>query len=130
MAYSTLASIVHGEQRRLSFALGWIDDISSYTVNARVVEGDNDGAGTRPINEDNVSLTITTLPILNKSGNGFEVVLPANLIVGWDYAPTPDKPVYGYFDVEVIDSGVGDAQQIFKPVQGLIEIKYSPLESS
>ena len=129
MAYETIASIVHGEQIRLNFTVGWIADLSTYTVSARVVEGDNDGAGTVPEDDDPTTLTTVNLPILNKSGNGFQVVLPANLIFGWDVVPSPDKPVYGYFDVEIADSGVGDDQQIFKPVQGLIEIKYSPLES-
>lgn len=128
MSYSVIATLVHGEQIRLSFTVGWIADLSGYTVSARLVEGFNDGSGSIPLIED-ATLTITTLPILNKSGNGFQVVIPATAIDTWNVKPTPSNPVYGFFDLQIQDAGAGDAQQIFRPVQGLIQFNYSPFES-
>lgn len=125
-----LTSVVHGEQIRLHFSLSWINDLASYTITARIVEGDNTGTGTVPTQEDLTSKTIVSLPAINKVANEFDVVLLSTMINSWDVKPTPDKPVYGYFDVEVADNGAGNEQQIFKPVQGLIKITYSPLESS
>lgn len=125
-----LTTLVHGEQKRLHFTFEWLTDISTYTIAARVVEGDNDGIGSVPTSEDLASKTITTLDIINVSANELDVVLPSTLIDSWDAAPTPDKPVYGYFDISIDDGGVGSAKQIFKPVQGLIKITYSPLEST
>lgn len=129
MSYSVIATLVHGEQIRLSFTVGWIGDLSNYTVSARLVEGNNDGAGSIPTGED-ATLVITSLPVINKSGNGFQVVIPATAIDTWTVKPAPSKPVYGFFDLEISDAGVGNDQQIFRPVQGLIQFKYSPFESA
>lgn len=129
MSYSVIATLVHGEQIRLSFTVGWIGDLSNYTVSARLVEGNNDGAGSIPTGED-ATLVITSLPILNKSGNGFQVVIPATAIDTWTVKPSPSKPVYGFFDLEISDAGAGNEQQIFRPVQGLIKFNYSPFESA
>lgn len=128
MAYSVIATLVHGEQIRLSFTVGWIADLSGYTVTSRLVEGNNDGAGTIPTTED-ATLVITSLPVINKSGNAFQVVIPSTVIDTWTVKPTPSKPVYGFFDLEISDAGSGNEQQIFRPVQGLVQFNYSPFES-
>lgn len=56
------------------------------------------------------------------------MVIPKTLGFNWLHQPQPDKPTYGFIDIEIQDSGVGDAQQIWKPFRGLIEIRYSPTE--
>ena len=46
-------------------------------------------------------------------------------IAAWSPAPEPNRPVYGFFGLEVRDSGSGETQQIWKPLRGLIEVRYS-----
>lgn len=130
MALTTVSSIVHGEQVRLNITLNWLTSLSGYTITAKIVEGANDGTGVVPSGEDATSKVITTLPIINVTGNRFDVVLPNDLISTWDAAPTKDKPVYGFLGIEVADTGVGNEQQIFTPLQGIVEIKYNPVRST
>lgn len=130
MALSTILTVVHGEQIRVHFNVGWIADLSGYTITARIVEGLNDGLGTVPTAEDLESLVTTSLPVINISGSEFDVVFPASMLTGWTFLPKPDKPSYGYFDISIADTGIAEYQQIFKPVQGLVQIMYSPLETA
>jgi len=99
------------------------------TVTAKVVEGDNDGLGTQPT-APRAGGTITSLPIIDDdtTDNIFKVVVTDDLIATWATEPEPNKPVYGFFDLEIVDAGIGDGQQIWKPVRGLIEVLYSPTE--
>ena len=37
----------------------------------------------------------------------------------------PNRPAYGFLGVELRDNNTGSAQQIYKPLRGLIEFRYS-----
>jgi len=130
---SVLVSVAKGEQIHLFFTLGWLTDLTGYTITAKVAEGANEAGDleTPPLQED-ATLTVTALTILDDdvSDNVFKVVIPDDLIDAWDVQPTPDDPVYGFFALQVADTGIGDNQQIFVPVRGLIEIRYNPVESA
>lgn len=129
---SVLVSVVKGEQIHLTFTLGWLTDLTGYTITAKVAEGANQTGDLEdaPLQED-ATLTVTTLTILDDdvSDNVFKVVIPDDLVDAWDVQPTPDDPVYGFFALQVADTGEGDNQQIFVPVRGMIEIRYNPVES-
>jgi len=129
---STLFSICKGEQLQVTFTLGWISDLTGYTITAKVAEALNiAGDGIIPPREEDTSLVVTTLPIIddNVADGVFKVVLTDDLADTWTVQPTPDDPTYGYFALSIADTGVGDAQQIFVPVRGLVEVRYNPVES-
>jgi len=127
---SVLVSVVKGEQLHLNLTLAWLTNISDYTIFSKVVEAANDGTGTIP-GLPQTNGVITQLPILDKedSDNSFILVIPQTLGFTWSQQPQPDKPVYGFIDLEVQDTGVGDRKQVWKPFRGLIEIRYSPTEA-
>ena len=126
---SVLVSIIKGEQIQLNLTLSWLTNISDYIIFSKVVEAENDGSGTIPTSIRSNGV-VTELPILDKedSDNSFILVIPQTLGSTWTIQPAPDKPVYGFIDLEVQDTGFGDRQQIWKPFRGLIEIRYSPTE--
>lgn len=130
---AVLYSVAKGEQIHLTFTLGWLTDLTGYTVTAKVVEANNlsGDLDTAPMQEDGTA-EVTTLPVIDDdvADNTFKVVLTHDLIDDWDTQPTPDDPVYGFFALSIADTGVGDAQQIFVPVRGMVEIRYNPTESS
>lgn len=130
---AVLYSIAQGEQIHLTFTLVWLTDLTGYTITAKVVEGNNIAGDldTAPIQEDGTAV-VTSLAIIDadESDNTFKVVLPDDLADSWDTQPTPDDPVYGFFALSVADTGVGDAQQVFVPVRGMVEVRYNPVESS
>jgi hypothetical protein len=129
---SVLVSVIQGEQIRLSITLGWITNLSNYTLTAKVVEGANSqGSGTIPT-DPQVSGVISTLTIIDSDAtdNSFEIVIPDDLISTWSTYPEPDQPVYGFIELEVADTGTGDNQLIWKPLRGLVEVRYSPTEAS
>jgi hypothetical protein len=127
---SVLLSIVQGEQIHLNLTLGWLTNISSYTITCKVVEALNDGTGNVPtaVRTNGVVTNITLLDTTD-TDNEFLLVVPETLSNNWTVQPSPNKPVYGYIDLEVKDTGVGARQQIWKPLRGLIEILYSPTEA-
>jgi len=127
---SIIVSVAKGEQIQLTFTLEWITDLTGYDITAKVVEARNvAGDLTIPPLQEAETPKITTLPIIDDdvSDNTFKVVITDNLAYLWDVQPTPDDPVYGYFALSVADDGVGDAQQVFVPVRGLIEVRYNPV---
>jgi hypothetical protein len=126
---SVLASIVDGEQIQLDVTLNWITSLQGYTLKVTVIEALNTGDGKIPVTVQ-PSGTITQLPILDAvpTDNTFKIIFPESLIATWVTQPTPDKPVYGYIELEVKDTGVGNLQQIWKPFRGLVEVLYSPTE--
>lgn len=130
---SVLVSVVKGEQLHLTFTLNWLSNLTGYTITAKVAEGANESGDLEeaPLQED-ATLSVTTLAILDDdvSDNTFKVVIPDDLCDTWAVQPTPDDPVYGFFALQVADTGVGDNQQIFVPVRGLVEVRYNPVESS
>jgi hypothetical protein len=127
---TALISIVDGEQIQITITLNWMTSLVGATVFAKVVEGNNDGAGTVPLTAQ-VGGIVTTLPIIdsNTADNTFILVLPETLIDGWSVQPNADSPVYGFIGLEVDDGGVGDARQVWKPMRGLVEVLYSPSEA-
>lgn len=131
---SVIVSVVKGEQLHLTFTLNWLSNLTGYTIVAKVAEGANvAGDGTdAPLQEDADTPTVTTLPIIDAdvADNAFKVVIPDDLCDTWAVQPTPDDPVYGFFSLQVADTGIGDNQQIFVPVRGLVEVRYNPVESS
>jgi len=129
---SVLVSLVEGEQTRLEVTLNWLTNLSGYTILSKVVEADNvQGSGTIPATASSTP-TVTSLTIIDSTptDNKFEIVLPSDLIDNWDTYPIPDKPVFGFIDLEVADTGVGTNQQIWKPLRGVVEVRYSPTEVS
>jgi len=127
---SVIASIVHGEQLRLNVTASWLTNLSGYVLTATVVEGDNQqDSGLVPATARSTPV-VTDLAIIDTTptDNIFDIVIPQDLINSWDTYPAPDKPVYGFIDLEIADPGVGDAQQIWKPLRGLVEVRYSPTE--
>jgi hypothetical protein len=127
---TALISIVDGEQIQITITLNWMTSLAGATIFAKVVEGNNDGAGTIPLTAQ-VGGIVTTLPIIdsNTADNTFILVLPETLIDGWSVQPNADSPVYGFIGLEVDDGGVGDARQVWKPMRGLVEVLYSPSEA-
>jgi len=129
---SIIASVVKGEQVRIALTAAWLTNLSGYTILAKVVEGDNaQDSGLIPATARS-SPVVTTLPIIDTTAtdNQFEIVIPATLCDNWNAFPAPDKPVYGFIDVEIADTGSGNLQQIWKPLRGVVEIRYSPTEIS
>ena len=129
---SIIASIVHGEQTRINITASWLTNLAGYTITAKVVEGDNvQDSGLIPGTARETPV-VTTLPILDTTptDNIFDIVIPQDLVNTWNTFPAPDKPIYGFIDLEIADTGVGNNQQIWKPMRGLIEVRYSPTEIS
>lgn len=129
---AVLVSVVEGEQIHMDITLNWITNLSSHTLIAKIVEADMAGAKDSdgyPIDVKSGGV-ITTLPIIDDdvTDNAFKIVIPDDLISTWTTQPTPTVPAYGWIGLEVADGGVGDAQQIWKPLRGLVEVLYSPSE--
>jgi len=126
---SVLLSVVEGEQIHVGITLGWLTNLSDYTLTAKVVEADM-ASGNPPITEKSGGV-VTTLPIIDTTttDNQFNIVIPEDLIDNWTSQPTPESPVYGWIGLEVRNSGTGNNQQIWKPMRGLVEVLYSPSEA-
>jgi len=124
-----LASIVDGEQIQLELTLNWLTNLTGYTLKATVIEANNLGDGKIPTTVK-VGGVITQLPIVDDvtTDNTFKLILPEELISTWSVQPSPDRPVYGFMELEVRDPGIGNLKQICKPVRGLVEVLYSPTE--
>jgi hypothetical protein len=131
---SVLVSVVEGEQIHMGVTLGWLTSLAGYTITAKIVEADSSSI----IHTDPTSLPIAkqaggqvrTLPIIDvdATDNTFNIVIPEDLVALYVTQPSPEKPAYGWIGVEVADTGTGNAQQIWKPMRGLVEILYSPSE--
>ena len=123
-----LISVVEGEQLHMGFTVGWVTNLSSYTITAKVVEADMSGA----TDDDGYPTTVLTggqvsdLTVIPGADNTFKIVIPTGLHTAWSVDPTPNSPVYGFVGIEIKDAGAGDTQQIWKPFRGLVEILYSP----
>lgn len=130
---AALVSVIDGEQIQLEISIGWIVNLNGYTITAKVVEADMSGSK----DDDGYPIDVlsggqvTTLPIIDSDAtdNEFKIVIPDNLIDSWATQPTPNTPVYGWIGLEISDTGVGDAQQTWKPLRGLVEVLYSPSEA-
>ena len=129
---SVTVSVIRGEQVRLGITLSWLTNLSGYTITCKVVEADNvQDSGTIPKTARDTPV-VTSLPIIDSDAtdNQFEIVVPDDLIDTWDTYPSPDAPVYGFVDLKVADNATGDNQKIWKPLRGVVEVRYSPTEVS
>lgn len=129
---AVLVSVVEGEQTRLDMVVGWLTNLSGYTITAKVVEGNNvQGSGNKPTDPQPAGAVIT-LPIIDSDAtdNQFDIVIPSDIISTWATTPEPDQPIYGFIGLEIADTGTGNAQQIWKPMRGLLEVRYSPTEAT
>lgn len=130
---AVLISVVKGEQLHWVFTATTETNLTGFTLTAKVVEGENvAGAGDTVPLQPAASATVTTLTIIDAdaSDNTFIVVIPDDLCDTWAVQPAPDDPVYGFFALQVADTGIGDNQQIRVPVRGLIEVRYNPVEAT
>jgi hypothetical protein len=127
---AVLVSVIQGEQIHLELTLSWLINLSGYNITAKVQEALNDGEGTYPelVKPDGV---VDVLPLLNPitTDNKLTLVVPKSLSFDWSVQPKPDKPVYGFIELKVEDTGVNEQQQIWKPFRGMVEIRYSPTEA-
>ena len=129
-----LISVIDGEQVHLDFTFGWLTNMSNMTVTAKIVEANNDRNNNSTVKptEVHTNPTITQLSVIDAdvTDNTLKVVIPQDLVANYHEQPAPNIPVYGFFGLEIADAGAGDAQQIWKPVRGLVEVLYSPTEAS
>ena len=131
---SVLLSIVKGEQVQIGVTLGWLTNLTGYTLLAKIIEANSASIDhTDPTSLPTIqqgSGIITTLPIIDAtvSDNTFNIVIPESLINSYTTQPLPNAPSYGWIGLEVADNAVGNAKQIWKPMRGLVEILYSPSE--
>lgn len=127
---AVLVSIIQGEQIHLELTLNWLINLSGYTITAKVQEAKNDGEGSYP-SEIKTGGAVDVLPLLNPvtTDNKITVVIPKTLSLNWSPQPKPDKPVYGFIELKVEDTGSAENQQIWKPFRGMVEIRYSPTEA-
>jgi len=127
---SVLASVIQGEQTRMDIVVGWLNNLLGCEIVCKVVEGDNvQDSGAIPVTANDTPV-VTVLPIidLDPQDNMFSIVIPETLIDNWDTYPSIDKPIYGFIGLEIKDVGVGIEQQIWKPMRGLVQVRYSPTE--
>jgi len=128
---SILVSVIEGEQVRLHIQLGWITNLTGYTLEAKVVEGANvQGSGSTPT-DPQPSGQVTTLDIIDTTttDNEFDIVIPSTLIDNWATTPEPSQPIYGFIELSVADSGTGSSQQVWKPLRGMVAVYYSATEA-
>jgi len=128
---SVLVSIIEGEQVHMDVTLGWLTNLTGYTITPKIVEGDmtdldSDGYP----NYVKSGGQVRTLTVLDSdvTDNEFKIVIPEDLIALWATQPTPEKPSYGWIGLEVADIATGSQQQIWKPLRGLVEVLFSPSE--
>lgn len=126
---SVLISLADGEQLRFDVTFSWLVNLTGYTIKATVVEGNNLGEGVVPTAPRSGGI-VTALPLLDlvTTDNTVTLVFPEDLIEDWTVQPGVDRPVYGFVELEVRDTGVGTQQQVWKPLRGLVEVLYSPTE--
>ena len=127
---AVLVSVIQGEQIHLELTLSWVTNLQGYNIVAKVQEALNDGQGNIP-QDIKPGGVVTTLPLLNPltTDNLVTLVVPKDLGVGWETQPKPDRPVYGFIELKVEDTGSGSQQHIWKPFRGLVEVRYSPTEA-
>ena len=128
---SVLLSVIDGEQIHMDITVGWITNLSGYYITAKIVEANSSSLG-HTKNELPTLVqtggTVTTLAIIDSDAtdNTFKIVIPETLVNSYVTQPQPEAPAYGYLGLEIKVTGAGSAQQIWKPMIGLVEILYSP----
>ena len=131
---SVLLSVIKGEQIRLGVTLGWLTNLTGYTITAKIIEANSsaldhtDPTSLPTLQQNSGIITLLTIIDTTVSDNTFEIVIPENLVDNYTTQPLPGKPSYGWIGVSVADNATGNNQQIWKPMRGLVEILYSPSE--
>jgi len=132
-----LLSIVKGEQVQFEVTLGWLTNLTGYTITPKIVEANVVGLDTDSTTDDlptskQTGGQVKTLTVIDSTvtDNKFKLVIPEDLVDLYVTQPTPEHPVYGFFGLEIRDNGVGNQQQVWKPMRGLVEILYSPSEET
>jgi len=128
---AVVVSLIHGEQIQMDFTLNWLTNLSGYTLTAKIVEADMTGATDENGFPKTAGADVYTLPIIDADAtdNVFKIVIPEDLIDNWVTQPQPEQPSYGWLGLEIMDNGVGNQQQIWKPLRGMVEVLYSPSEA-
>lgn len=130
---SVILSMIQGEQVRLHVSLDWLTNISGYSITVKTVEADMTvlNASGYPTNVLSGGV-VTSLPTIDSNSDDAEFDIVFTQTLGTDHSvqPTPNNPIYAFVELEIADTGVGTAQQIWKPLRGLVEIRYSPTEAS
>jgi len=134
---AVLVSVVRGEQIHMDMTLNWLTNLTGYTLTAKIVEADSASLdhtatdGSQLPTAVKTGGQVVTLPIIDTtvSDNAFVVVIPETLVDNFTTKPLPEKPSYGWIGLEVKDNASGNAQKIWKPFRGLVEILYSPSEA-
>ena len=93
--------------------------ISSDTVSTLIDATGSTTDGDFVINYDEGS-GATTLAL-----NSVQLIWDDRLSASWSGTLMPDQPQYGFFGLEIKDTGLGEEQQIWKPLRGLVEVRYS-----
>jgi hypothetical protein len=123
---AVLWSFLEGEQNEYQVTLNFLTNLDGYVLEAVVVEALNTGNGKVPGSVrpggDTASLAIIT----TAGSNVIKIRFPGSLIDTWEVKPTPDKAVYGFFDLSVGEPIASEFQKIYKPMSGLVEVGYSP----
>lgn len=88
-------------------------------ISAKTQDSDSDDVYT--VSTSSAPTVISTTQTINS----FEIVWEDTIVDDFAPRPLPDQPVYGYFSLEVRDTGTGATQQIYKPMRGLVEFRYS-----
>lgn len=130
---TVIRSMIQGEQVRLRVTLNWLTSLSGYTLTVKAVEADMSDLNTSGYPTSILSGgAVTTLPTIDASTDDaeFDIVFTQTFTADYTTQPTPNSPVYAFVELEIADSGVGNAQQIWKPLRGLAEVRYSPTEAS
>lgn len=141
---AVLFSVINGEQIHYEITVDWITNLTGYNIHANIVECANDGSGTKPteIKSGGVQVLLTQtsghIREVDDGNNKFKLVIPYNVANNMVPQPKPDRPIYAYFDLEIGEPGTGDTspigdaaapeKQVWKPIRGLIEIRYSTTE--
>lgn len=139
---AVLISLIKGEQPHMLIELDWLTSLAGYDIHARLVEcvtvegkpTDEIGGVTRLLTKQN-GYIIDEAPTDNK----FVMVMPYDLCAGLAQQPTPAYPAYMFIDLEIGTAGTGNlanpigqtvlpSQQVWKPLRGLVEIRYSTTE--
>lgn len=131
---AVLVSIIEGEQIHMDITLNWLTNLGDYTLVAKIVEADSstlDHTKDELPTQEQTGGEVTTLDIIDSdpTDNTFKLVIPEELVYNWVTQPAPEAPSYGWIGLEVRDDGVNEYQQIWKPMRGLVQVRYSPTEA-
>jgi hypothetical protein len=56
------------------------------------------------------------------------VQFPSTLAANWTIAPTAEYPVYGFFELQVMEPVAAFYRRTWKPIRGLVQMMFSPTD--